>query len=470
MRKLLRHWKFRVVAVYATLFVVSVLTILGFVYGVTIGLIDRQLNDTIVTEISSLSDGYREHGVSGLVDQINERIAADRVGTGVYLLADGNFARVAGNLPGWPNDAEREGRWATFRLPAPNGEDDGQPGDAVRARAMSFLLAEGYHLLVGRTLVERESFEKLIFQALLWATAAAGFLALVGGIVMGRDMRRRLDGINRTTRQIILGDLQQRVPVTGSGDEFDGLAKNLNAMLAQIDQLMRAGREVTDNIAHDLRSPLTRLKTRLEVTLMGAEPPQMQAALEKTIGELDNVLHTFNAILSISRAEAGAGRQDMTDLDLADLVADIADLYQAVAEDKASSLTVLRSAPTRIHGNRHLLFQALANLVDNAIKYTPSGGKVTLEVGPHGDGALVAVADSGPGIPPDERDHVLGRFVRLEQSRTTPGNGLGLSLVSAVAGLHNGSLILGDNHPGLRAELILGLPAQDGASKSVAGA
>ena len=341
--------------------------------------------------------------------------------------------------------------------------------DAVRARAMSFLLTEGYHLLVGRTLVERESFEKLIFQALLWAMAAAAFLALVGGVVMGRDMRRRLEGINRTTRQIILGDLQQRVPVSGSGDEFDGLAKNLNAMLTQIDQLMRAGREVTDNIAHDLRSPLTRLKTRLEVTLMSHDPPQMQGALEKTVSELDNVLHTFNAILSISQAEAGAGRQEMTDLDLADLVTDIADLYQAVAEDKAIALSIERSQPTRLRGNRHLLFQALANLVDNAIKYSPSGGRVTLAVAPQRDGGSVVVADTGPGIPTEEREHVLHRFVRLEQSRTTPGNGLGLSLVSAVAGLHNGSLILGDNHPGLRAELILGLPAQETAPKSVSG-
>lgn len=466
MRNFLRHWKVRVVAVYATLFVVSVLTLLGFVYGVTIGLIDRQLNDTIVTEISSLSDGYREHGLTGLIDQINERIAADRVGSGVYLLTDGNFTRVAGNLPAWPNDAEREGRWATFRLPLTGGDEEAQPADAVRARAMSFLLAEGYHLLVGRTLVERESFEKLILQALLWATAAAGFLALIGGMVMGRDMRRRLEGINRTTRQIILGDLQQRVPVSGSGDEFDGLARNLNAMLAQIDQLMRAGREVTDNIAHDLRSPLTRLKTRLEVTLMGGDPAQVKGVLEKTVAELDNVLHTFNAILSISRAEAGAGRQDMTDLDLADLVADVTDLYQAVAEDKAITLTIAQTAAARVHGNKHLLFQALANLVDNAIKYTPSGGLVTLTVGPSGEaGGRVLVADSGPGIPESERTHVLQRFVRLEQSRTTPGNGLGLSLVSAVAGLHNGSLILSDNYPGLRAELILGLPVQDAASK-----
>jgi signal transduction histidine kinase len=470
MPKFLRHWTVRVVAVYASLFVVSVLTLLGFVYGVTIGLIDRQLNDTIVTEISSLSDGYREHGLNGLIEQINERIAADRVGSGIYLLTDGDFTRVAGNLPAWPSDAEREGRWATFRLPMAESEEEQQTLDAVRARAMSFLLTEGYHLLVGRTLVERESFEKLIFQALLWAMAAAAFLALVGGVVMGRDMRSRLEGINRTTRQIILGDLQQRVPVSGSGDEFDGLAKNLNAMLTQIDQLMRAGREVTDNIAHDLRSPLTRLKTRLEVTLMSHDPPQMQGALEKTVSELDNVLHTFNAILSISQAEAGAGRQEMTDLDLADLVTDIADLYQAVAEDKAIALSIERSQPTRLRGNRHLLFQALANLVDNAIKYSPSGGRVTLAVAPQRDGGSVVVADTGPGIPTEEREHVLHRFVRLEQSRTTPGNGLGLSLVSAVAGLHNGSLILGDNHPGLRAELILGLPAQEIAPKSLASA
>lgn len=463
---LMKHWTVRILALYMVLFAVSVVALLGFVYGVTIGLIERQISSAITAEIASLSDGYRDQGLKGLIQQIEERISADRVGGGIYLLADPDRNPVAGNLARWPNDAEWDGRWATFRLTA-EGEEEPSP-DAQQARAFHFYLNEGYHLLVGRSMRERESFEALILQALFWALFAAGGLAIVGGVVMGREMRRRLEGINQTTRRIMGGDLQQRVPLTGSGDELDRLAGNLNDMLGQIDRLVVAGREVTDNIAHDLRSPLTRLKTKLEVTLMTQEDmATLRDTMETAIDDTDNILKTFNAILSIAQAEAGAGRREMSDVDLDELAKDVCELYEAVAEEKLIRLTFVRiTHPLPVHGNRHLLFQAIANLVDNAIKYTPSGGRVDVTAENDQGCASLTVSDSGPGIPEDERDHVLRRFVRLEQSRSTPGNGLGLSLVVAVAGLHNGRLTLGDAMPGLK--IVMTMPLRD-SDVSLAG-
>jgi signal transduction histidine kinase len=277
---------------------------------------------------------------------------------------------------------------------------------------------------------------------------------------MSRDMRRRLDSINATTLRIMRGALHERIKVTGSDDEFDRLSVNLNNMLQQIDRLMLAMREVSDNVAHDLRSPLTRLKSRLEITLLTHKTPeQYRQALEQTVQETDHILTTFNALLSIAQAEGGAARGEMEVVDLATLCADVAELYEPLAEAKQLALHTGLADSAPIKGNRHLLFQAITNLVDNAIKYSAPGGEVALSVAVAGDGVEVVVADRGPGIPEADRERVLQRFVRLEQSRTTPGNGLGLSLVTAVMTLHDGSLELADNQPGLKAILRLPLAA-----------
>jgi len=455
--KIVRTYAFRVVALYIALFGLSVLTLLGFIYVTTVGFIDRQINATITAEINGLSESYREHGLSGLVEVIEERIAADRAGDSVYLLTDSDYQPVTGNLPRWPSDVERQGRWASFDIPPKEHEG----GPATSVRAMSFLLSEGYHLLVGRNLRERQNFETLIEQSLVWSVIITVALAVLGGVIMSRDMRRRLDSINATTLRIMRGALHERIRVTGSDDEFDRLSVNLNNMLQQIDRLMLAMREVSDNVAHDLRSPLTRLKSRLEITLLTQKTPeQYRQAIEHAVQETDHILTTFNALLSIAQAEGGAARGDMEVLDLATLCADVGELYEPLAEARQLALhtSFVDSAP--IKGNRHLLFQAIANLIDNAIKYSSSGGEVTLSVAVVGNQVEVVVADRGPGIPERDRERVLQRFVRLEQSRTTPGNGLGLSLVTAVMTLHDGSLELGDNAPGLKAILRLPLVAQ----------
>lgn len=458
---LFQNWTYRVTAIYVGLFALSVLTLLGFIYGVTISLIDRQINATVLADINGLSERYREHGLDGLVELIGERLANDHAGDGIYFLADSSYQPVAGNLPRWPTQGERQDRWATYELQRrmPGASEEGEDsGDTVEARVMSFNLSEGYHLMVGRSLRERRNFEELILQSLFWSLFVTAGLAVLGGMVMSRDMRGRLEAINRTTHRIMAdGDLKQRIPLAGTGDDFDRLSANLNAMLGEIDRLMAARREVSDNIAHDLRSPLTRLKSRLELVLLGQHSDaDYRQAIDRAVSDTDNILGTFNALLSIAQAEAGAGRQDMAPLDLAQLAGDVGELYEPVAESRDIAFaTYLPGQPVMVHGNRHLLFQAVANLVDNAIKYSPDGSSVSIAVRQQDGRPVLVVADSGPGIPAEERDHVLERFVRLDRSRSLPGNGLGLSLVQAVVGLHHGRIELGDNQPGLKVTLIL---------------
>jgi signal transduction histidine kinase len=268
-------------------------------------------------------------------------------------------------------------------------------------------------------------------------------------------MLHRVEVVSNTTAGIIHGDLGQRVPLTGSGDEFDQLATNLNAMLDQIERLMSGMRQVTDNIAHDLRTPLSRLRSRLEVTLL--ETPDVARygeVLRETIAEADRLLGTFTALLGIAEAEAGSGRGNMETVDLAEIARSVVELYEPAAEEKGLELGGRFEGPVLVHGDRHLLAQAAANLVDNALKYTPSG-RIDLTVVGDRKTARLEVSDSGPGIPEDRRDAVFDRFVRLESSRSTPGNGLGLSLVRAVAQLHGGTVTLADHDPGLRAILTL---------------
>jgi signal transduction histidine kinase len=303
----------------------------------------------------------------------------------------------------------------------------------------------------------RRRVERTLFLAALLTLA----LGLGGGLLMTRNMLRRVEAVNRTSASIIQGDYAERVPLTGSGDEFDQLAANLNGMLDQIERLMLGMRQVTDNIAHDLRTPLSRLRARLEVTLL--ERPDVTRygeALADTIAETDRLLGTFNALLNIAEAEAGVRRETMAVVDLAEIARSVADLYEPVAEERGLSLGLDLPSPSPVRGDRHLLSQAIANLVDNALKYTPSGSiALTLrrigEAGRGSDQIVLEVADTGPGIPAERREQVFDRFVRLEHSRSTPGNGLGLSLVRAVARLHGGDVRLEDNHPGLKAIMIL---------------
>ncbi len=285
-------------------------------------------------------------------------------------------------------------------------------------------------------------------------------LGLVGGGLMSRNMLRRLDQINRTAGEIVAGDLSRRVPVTNAHDEFDTLAESLNRMLDRIERLMAGVREVTDSVAHDLRTPLTRLRNRLEDTLRHLDPADGHAnEIEAAMRETDQIITTFNALLLIAEADAGVMRGALAKIDLAPIVGDMAEFYSPLAEENGVTLEIKPAGSTVIEGNRSLISQALANLIDNAIKYTPEGGHIAVWTAMTPQGAELTVADTGPGIPPSQRAHVIERFVRLETSRNSPGTGLGLSLVAAVARLHGAALALEDNHPGLKATIRFPRPA-----------
>jgi signal transduction histidine kinase len=261
-------------------------------------------------------------------------------------------------------------------------------------------------------------------------------------------MLQRLDSINRTASEIMGGDLSRRVVISGTQDEFDTLAQNLNAMLDRIERLMRGVQEVADSVAHDLRTPLTRLRNRLEtINRHSADNAEVEAAILET----DRLIATFNGLLLIAEADAGIVREAMTTVDLASVGEDILELYAPLAEENGIELVLQPSGSITIEGNRSLVSQAMANLVDNAIKYTPKGGKVIIAISERAVGAEISVADTGPGIPAEQRAHVVERFVRLEESRSSPGTGLGLALVAAVSRLHGAVLILEDNKPGLKA-------------------
>lgn len=271
---------------------------------------------------------------------------------------------------------------------------------------------------------------------------------------MSRNMLDRIDGINRVSQDIMMGDLGRRVPLTGNRDEFDRLAHNLNGMLDQIERLMDGMREISDNVAHDLRKPLTRLRSRLEISLM--EEGSVEAyrdTMERAVKDAEDLLQTFNSLLSIAQAESGVQREDMIDLDATALIRDVGELYEPAADEKDVHFSIEVEDGLTLRGNRHLLSQALSNLLDNAIKYTPDGHTVGIVAKARADGTEVIVHDTGPGIAAPDRERVFTRFVRLETSRNSRGSGLGLSLVRAVALLHGASITLGDNHPGLRVTL-----------------
>jgi signal transduction histidine kinase len=452
MFRLLRTNAFRLAALYMALFAASVLTLLAFIYFSTANFVERQTEETIGAEITGLQEQYREHGLLGLIETINLRATTERGEPTLYMLADPRLKRIAGNLADWPQTAAIKPGWVRFSVVLPRRKAQ----VTYDALASVFVLNGDYRLLVGRDLRNAASYRRRVEQTMVAAALLTLALGVIGGLFMTRNVLRRVEAVNRTSASIIQGDFSERVPLTGSGDEFDQLAGNLNAMLDQIERLMAGMRQVTDNIAHDLRTPLSRLRARLEVTLLERPDATRYAeALSETIAEADHLLGTFNALLNIAEAESGARRDGMVEVALDEIARSVADLYEPVAEEKGLRLRLDIASPAPVRGDRHLLSQAIANLLDNALKYTPEG-EVSLAVRRTGGGQiLLEIADTGPGVPPNFREQVFDRFYRLENSRSTPGNGLGLSLVWAVAKLHGGEVRLEDNRPGLKAVMIL---------------
>jgi signal transduction histidine kinase len=442
---------FRLAFAYLCLFAVSVMLLLGFIYWRTAGFMATQADETIAAEALGLGEQYKRRDIAGLRTIIRER--SYRLGQrSLYLLSLGGVP-MAGNLTVWPSDAvQTSPGWVNFTYARGDDEDrEVRPG-----RAFQIALPNGYALLVGRDMKEVNAIEGSIRQTLLWSLAITVFFGVVGGVWISRNVMRRLEVINRTSRDIMLGDLTRRIPMQGNRDELDDLAGNLNDMLEQIERLMMGMREVADNIAHDLRTPLNRLRNKLEGALIGnTSRDEQMLALESAIAEADGLISTFNSLLLIAEAETGAHRDTLELVDLSEIIHDIAELYEPAAEDRGVTLRFVAPSRVTVRGNRSLLARAAANLVENALKYTPKGGAVTVMTGINArdDRPTFSVRDTGPGIPEADRERVLDRFVRLERARNTPGSGLGLSLVAAVARMHDAAIDLQDARPGLLATL-----------------
>ena len=458
--KLFRTTTFRLSLTYLALFSAAAIVAIVYIYWNTTVLLSRQLNQTIDAELKGLAEQYRAGGLDQLVRTVAERSATP--GNSLYLVADSEGRRLAGNLSAVTPDL-----WNSlgpvefvYRRPAAGGVEN------RLAFANVFRLPSGNRLIVGRDIEDRRELARMVRSAMLWGLGVMAVFGIGGGYWVSRKLLARIDALSDTSRTIMEGDLTGRLPVNGSGDELDRLAQSLNLMLARIEQLMAGLREVSDNIAHDLKTPLNRLRNRVEAALR--EPygePVYREALERTIEEADGLIKTFNALLSIARIEAGAGGENRESLDVSALLRDVAELYEPVAEERGLVLKADAQAPIFIRGDRQLLGQAIANLIDNAIKYGTSeaaengpGAQPEVEVSAEAKGSMaeIVVTDRGPGVPASDRERVLDRFVRLEASRSEPGSGLGLSLVAAVARLHGGTLRLEDNEPGLR--VILALP------------
>ncbi|GGF53373.1 two-component sensor histidine kinase [Azorhizobium oxalatiphilum] len=456
--RLVRTTAFKLIAVYLVVFAVFAVGMISYVAWHTRALVESQVSDNVEGEVRFLAEQYRIGGIQRLIFVIDRRTR--RPGSSIYLVT--NFAGevLASNVSELPIGLlDQQGA----RITSYKRSDE--PGAKENlAYVQVFMLPGGYRLLVGKDVEDRDTLRQLVVRPAQGALVVILLLGLAGGIFVTRRVLKRIDAMTATSERIMAGDLSGRLSVDGSGDEFDRLAHSLNQMLDRIEALMAGLKEVSDNIAHDLKTPLTRLRNRAEEALRGARAEEdWRSALETTIEESEGLIRTFDALLMIARAEAGQARDTMVGVSLADITENVAELYEPLADEQGLDL-VAEIQPVTLYGQRELLAQALSNLIDNAIKYglPPDGarGRITVSLARDGAFAVLTVTDSGPGIPDADRDRVMERFVRLEASRSRPGSGLGLSLVAAVARLHGGQLSFSDAAPGLRATLRL--PAKDG--------
>ncbi len=450
--KLLQTSTFRLAAVYLTVFAISVGAVLAYIYWNTAILLERQTEDTVEAEVQGLAEQYRIRGPRGLLEIIKAR--SEEADGAVYILTNAVGRKLAGNLQALPVEAVGERGTIDFKFPYETGR--GMVDHT--ARAFFIRLEGGFQLVVGRDVEERRQFNRIIRTSLLWALGLTLVLGVGGGLVMSRNFLRRVDEINGASRAIMAGDLGERMPVSGTGDEIDRLSESLNEMLDQISRLMTGMKEVSSNVAHDLRTPLTRLRSRAEDALRSSSPADHRAALEDNIAEADGLLTTFNALLSIARAEAGQMREGFQDTDLVALLEDLVELYGPIAEEAGGTLVLEAPQTALVRADRQLVAQAMTNLLDNAMKYgrdvKTSVPVVTIRITPsNGGGWIVDVADTGSGIDATDRERVKGRFVRLDKSRTEPGSGLGLALVDSVMKLHGGDFEIASEDPGLVAKL-----------------
>ncbi|MBB5519356.1 sensor histidine kinase [Amphiplicatus metriothermophilus] len=474
MLRLLRTTTFRFTIVYVIVFTAAVAALGAYLYNETFGVAAKQTDSVIDQEIEVLAELFAAEGAGALRRVIRERAAWRD--DGLYMLiAAPSGAILSGNLTALPPEAlTAEEDFFNFVYERPlvdaAGREIGVDRREARGKIRRFRSspdAENFFLVfVARDIAGREDLRQRLQGVIVRAALAILAIGMVMGLVFSRSLLRRVDAVNRTAKAIRGGDLSKRIALTGSGDELENLAINLNAMLDQIERLMTGMREVSDNIAHDLRSPLTRIRNRLTEALKAGDAAK-NAALRATLEDAERMIATFNALLSIARIESGEGAGHMDPVDLAAIAQEVAELYEPAAQEAGFSLSVHTSPCPPVRGSRALISQAIANLLDNALKYAVDGTKIALRVGKSkAGGVLLSVSDDGPGVPEGERPHILKRFVRLETSRSTPGSGLGLSLVAAVARAHGARLNISDaggqeDRPGL--SVTLAFPAFDRA-------
>jgi len=460
--RLLRTTPFRLTLLFLVLFAAAASAFLGYIYVATAGEVNRRSQAEISREFESLEAAYRQGGVDALNQTIVERATGER--PFLYFLADKAGKRISGSIEESPvSDFTGDGpTWASFKVT--ETDLDGAEVKAA-ARGVQQRLDHGEILFVGADVDASEAYVRKIVRALWGAAVLVILLGLAGGILISRNVSRSMQGLVDVVNDVRAGDLHARAKIRGARDEYDELAEGLNDMLDRIERLMGGLRHAGDAIAHDLRSPLTRLRARMEVALIDAENGKGDpvAALETALADADGVLKTFNAVLAIARLQAAGSAPDQRTFDASELASDMAELYELSCEDKGLDFKAEITPALSIKGNREFLAQALANILDNAIKYTPEGGAIMLRARRTSSGELeFSVTDTGPGVPEADRARVVQRFVRLENSRSEPGAGLGLSLVSAVAVSHGGRLELAEGPgeyngmgPGLRVALVL---------------
>jgi len=436
--------------IFVAALVVTEIVVFGFLYWSTIAVYERSLDQEIERDAVALEGTFSGLSTTERAAIVGQRSTDNPGEIDSYILTNRKYEYVAGNIQVWPSDAPDDSPVVKLVL----GTDES--GEEQIHRVLTLTFPDGHHLLVGRNVTELEEIQVLLRKGLVRSVFLTLLVGFGGGYIFSRVAQRRFDRINKSTFSILEGDIARRIPITGSGDELDVLSHNLNDMLDRIELLMRGMREVTDNVAHDLRKPITRLKSRIEVTLMGSpDAGAYREALEHTIDEADHILAMFNAILTIAEAEAGAQRDRFEDVDLARVARSVTEVYGPLAEESGLEIDLQAGDPVPVSGDPHLISQVLANLLDNAIKYAPRSGPLTVRAFRVGSDAKLSVSDRGPGIPERAREKALERFGRLEESRTTPGSGLGLSLVRAVADLHGGTVTLDDAGPGLAVTLTI---------------
>jgi signal transduction histidine kinase len=446
--KTLRSKTFQLALISIGAFGAIVLGLLGYVYWATASFVSSRSDHAVAAEYAILQKAYERGGRDGLIATIDRRVA-DKDFDGVYLLCDVSFAPIVGDLAAWPSALRGAQGWGDFETTKTAADARGSS-----LRAMFTTFPDGSHLLVAKNADDLNQFAMRIGLALAGCILLILVLAAVASIFVTRRTVGRIEAINATSRDIMERGLDRRIPLRGTRDEWDQLAENLNLMLDRIEALMREIKQVTDNVAHDLRTPLTRMRGRLEKAADKLrEPDYDQILISDMIADLDDVLRIFSSLMRISQIEAGARTAAFRTLNLAEIGREMVELFDAAAEDKGLHLVIFGDEQAFVTGDRDLLFEAMANLVDNAIKHSRKGGRVAVTIAACDNGGIVAVADDGPGIPAGEFQHVFKRFYRLERSRCSPGHGLGLSLVAAVAQLHNASIEMDDNGPGLLVRL-----------------